>query len=72
VSNSDTEISLETTSFVNEIFKDLPNPVLVSNAKLLGTIREVFDSLASLKCASSSGPDSTPPILLYNCRWALT
>ncbi|KAE9542302.1 hypothetical protein AGLY_003429 [Aphis glycines] len=33
---------------------------------------EVFDSLTSMKCASSPGHDSIQPILLHNCRWALT
>jgi hypothetical protein len=36
------------------------------------TISEVFDSLNSLKCASSSGHDPIPHILLHNCYWALT
>lgn len=36
VPDSNTEVSLETISLVNEIFKDLPNPILVSNAKRLG------------------------------------
>lgn len=36
VPDSDTEASSVTTSLVNEIFKDLPNPVSVSNAKRLG------------------------------------
>lgn len=34
--DSDNEVSLVTTNLVNEIFEDLPNPILVSNAKRLG------------------------------------
>lgn len=36
------------------------------------SISEVFDSLASLNCTFSSGPDSILTILPNNCRWALT
>lgn len=47
----------------------LSNIIDCVNVSMLDiSVSEVFDSLTLLNCASSSGPDSIPPILLHNCR----